>query len=89
MKQLRVQAPPIFNLRFRPEILAGDGNQRVEIKCVAAHEHVRHLLLLVRFVAHVGEDDQASTGRVHGGLGDKGTHRNNQRQRNQEGGIEC
>jgi hypothetical protein len=39
---------------FVAEILAGDGDEPFEVELVGADEHVRHLLLFVRFVAHVG-----------------------------------
>jgi hypothetical protein len=89
MKQLGMQVASVFDFRLWAQVLAGNGDECLRFKFIAAREQVRHLLLFIGFVAHVSEDDEASTGRVPGRLGAKGRRGENQRQGNDEDGTEC
>ena len=40
------------------EVLARTGDEALQVKHVGVHQHVHHLLLFIRLVAHVRHDDE-------------------------------
>ena len=84
-EQFRVELLPVGNFVFGPEIFARHGDQSFDLKLIRAHQQVQHLLLFIRLIAHVGEDDQARTvgHGCEGGLAGK----NDQKRKDERGEL--
>ena len=59
MEQFRVQDLLIGIFIGWLQVLSGNGNQPFQVKLIGTHQQVMHLLHLVGFIAHIGQDDQA------------------------------
>ncbi len=57
---MRLYSSPEVSRRYLPVT----AMSAFEIELVAVDEHVRHLLFLVRFVAHVGQNHEPLAGRI-------------------------